>query len=444
MVKQLVLFIQLIGMFFYQLIISGDVTVSQTIPQAIQSGSEVTVEITVNKGDVAGFAKVQQDFPKGFQIEPIETKGATFSFKENRIKFIWMALPSEKEFTISYKVKPLEGTVGDFSLAGKFSFIDESERKNIDISSSNFTVTTDVIADNTVEDNSVEEVTEEPVVAIEVSSNREIVEQEEGKYLVTLTINKKGVEGFAKIAEDIPEGFIATESESAGGVFSMKEQQMKILWMAVPKGDDLKIVYQLTASEGTANNSYELRGAFSYLENDNTKKHIVEMTSFDLNRELLVAENTEEEIDGTIETTTEEEKTSDNEVKEEVTELEEEVVTVNETEEEPANNTTETDITSIPVPETAVSYKVQVGAGHQTVPANYFVVKFSLQDNVSTENHEGWIKYVVGSFTEYKAARDKRNVVRNNVKRAFVTAYNSGKRITVQEALMISNQKWYK
>ena len=49
--------------------------------------------------------------------------------------------------------------------------------------------------------------------------------------------------------------------------------------------------------------------------------------------------------------------------------------------------------------------------------------------------------------TILKEARDKRNQVwaeNNKINDAFVTAYNSGERISVQEALMISKQKWFK
>jgi hypothetical protein len=50
---------------------------------------------------------------------------------------------------------------------------------------------------------------------------------------------------------------------------------------------------------------------------------------------------------------------------------------------------------------------------------------------------------MIGSFGNYKEARNKREVLRSGkAKDAFVTAYNGAKRITVQEALMISSQKW--
>ena len=78
MIKYLILFIHLVGLSFYQ-ILFGDVTVTQNIPNNIKPGEEVTVEITVNKEGVGGFAKVQQTLPEGFTAEVVDSKGATFS-----------------------------------------------------------------------------------------------------------------------------------------------------------------------------------------------------------------------------------------------------------------------------------------------------------------------------------------------------------------------------
>jgi hypothetical protein len=59
------------------------------------------------------------------------------------------------------------------------------------------------------------------------------------------------------------------------------------------------------------------------------------------------------------------------------------------------------------------------------------------------EFNEGWKKYIVGKYDQYKSARDFRETIRaKGIENPFVIAYNNGKRITVQEALMVSNQKW--
>ncbi|MCB0381114.1 MAG: hypothetical protein KDD24_07645 [Flavobacteriales bacterium] len=486
MIKYLILFIHLIGFSFYQLIF-GDVSVSQNVPSSFNAGEEVVVEVVVKKEGVGGFAKVQQTLPEGFLAEVVDAKGATFSFKDNIVKFIWMALPPENEFKISYKLKTLESIEGNFSIAGKFSFIDENERKNIEIPSSSITITkvemvteVEIEEDPTIEtfeeESTAAIVEEEPVVEVAEESTAEVIEEEiediiedevtaptteekvaENKsvkincvrtikesvngnsYEVTVNVSQTNLEGFAKIVETIPTGFSAEAIETKGGVFSFKENEAKILWMAAPTDKEFEISYKIIANSAIEK-TYTINGSFSYLDNDITQRFLLNSTEFKYTKSI----QEEEVVAEVIEPTTESESIEEPEIEESTPIIEEQDPIIEETYSSKQDETTTSKITSTPQPETGISYKVQVGAGHQKVSANYFAVKYNLTDKVATESHQGWIKYVVGSYSDYKSARDKRNTVRSNVKTAFVTAYNQGARITVQEALMISNQKWYK
>ncbi|RPG79275.1 MAG: hypothetical protein CBC95_005145 [Crocinitomicaceae bacterium TMED135] len=90
-----------------------------------------------------------------------------------------------------------------------------------------------------------------------------------------------------------------------------------------------------------------------------------------------------------------------------------------------------------------IDYKVQILAGHKIVNSSYFAAKFNFKENYEIESHMGWIKYTVGNHSEYKKARDSRNELKNHeFPGPFVSAYNYGERISVQEALILSKQSW--
>jgi hypothetical protein len=101
----------------------------------------------------------------------------------------------------------------------------------------------------------------------------------------------------------------------------------------------------------------------------------------------------------------------------------------------------------VPSAETGITYKVQILAAHRVVNKSYFQSKHGYDGAFNIENHDGWVKYTTGRFDEYKSARDERERLKgdyNTLPGPFVTAYNNGERITVQEALLITKQQWYK
>jgi cell division protein FtsN len=92
---------------------------------------------------------------------------------------------------------------------------------------------------------------------------------------------------------------------------------------------------------------------------------------------------------------------------------------------------------------TSVNFQVQVGAFKNNISTEKIASIYNINDNIRTDMHEGLTKFLIGNYDDYKGARDKRENIKNKgVSGAFVAAYNSGKRITIQEALMITSQKW--
>ena len=132
MVKLVITLLNLLVILALQLF-PGNVSVKLDVPTEVQAGSEFEVKVILNKGDLEGFSRFQQNIPAGFTASSGSSSNADFTFSDKRVRLIWLRTPQNSEITVSYRVKVDERLKGTFSLAGKFSYIENNERKSVDI-----------------------------------------------------------------------------------------------------------------------------------------------------------------------------------------------------------------------------------------------------------------------------------------------------------------------
>ncbi len=273
-----------------------------------------------------------------------------------------------------------------------------------------------------------------------VGGSRSITAITENEMLVEVTIKKGDIRGFGKLQETIPAGFTALEKSSDEAIFTAQDRIVKFVWLNLPAKTDLKVTYKLRAN-GQPEGDYVVNGEFGYLLNDETQKAVIGSTNFLIGpkaMQTLAVTPTEPEksVQGggsvTNVTPTEPQSTT-----EPVTNVEPKV--------SPKADPVASTKSRIPTPETGVTYKVQITAAHKEVGREYFAERHQYNGDLSIEHHQGWIKYTAGRYDRYAEARDQRQSyisAGHNFPGPFVTAYSNGERVTVQEALMISNQKW--
>ena len=443
----------------------GDVSVTLLAPTEVTAGNEFEVKLTLNKSDLEGFSRFQQNIPPGLEALSASSANADFTFSENRLRLIWMRMPQEEEVTVTYRIKVDPRLKGSFDLGGKFSYIDNNERKSVDVTPMSVTILPSPDIDPSLivdikefEQRVIQKVTPVSEESINIACIRQkpLPGTTAGEYIVNILVNKEDKKKFAKVEETVPAGYTAVAMDNRDAIFTFKDQTVKFLWMNLPTERYFTISYRLIPQNQAKLEAPRVKGIFSYMVEDKTISMPIVQRDADLialsgeGVGTLVTEVKSNPVDlpeeepalvAVVETATLKEEPR----KEEPTKVE----TVKE---EPARAEAKTrkpkDKTSSAYslePESGVYYRVQVAAGHKAVNVERYFKKFNLGKEVRKEMHEGWHKYSIGSFMVYKEARDYRIHLWNTtpVKDAFVSAYNSGNRITVQEALMITEQQWY-
>jgi hypothetical protein len=459
MIKYALILANLFGFLTFGIFIDDGVIIEDNTPTTLSPGETKEVQVTINKGDVEGFAKLQIELPEGLTASALKTEGASFTFSAQKIKFIWMALPESQEFTVSYSLTAASEATGNKAISGTFSYIKTNQRIDYELP----TKIIEVRGEAAVAQN--QNVSEFTIPINGMACVRTITEMGGGEYLVTLDLVNASLDGFAKIKESIPTGYAVSEDDSDGAVVTIDDSGIKYIWFDAPTSDSFTVSYRLNGeSEMPA-----VFGVFSFVENnapremnvlsngfifaerlaDNSSPEeivpIDEPAAVDLIEPEVIEETAEVIPDPTADKTTDTAMKAETVVEPEVVEPEVIEKTVASTSDK-INSSTKGQGTSVPAPETGVSFKIQIVAAHKVVGQPYFKGRHGFDEQFDIENHEGWVKYTTGGHDGYKQARDDRERIktRYNFQGPFVTAYNEGDRITVQEALMISKQKWFK
>ncbi len=450
MYRVIVLIINLITALSIGSIFQSSVVLNIQVPDEVVAGTEFEVQVNIQKGNLESFSRLQQTLPAGLSASSYVSSNADFTFEEKKVRMIWLRMPSKNEFSVVYKIKVDERLKGSFDIKGKFSYIDENERKSVSIESQPITILPSPNIDPAliVDINDFEQqvipyippATAEPQMAC--IRQKPYTEPSGNGFIVKILVNKESKQKFAKIEETIPTGYQAVNIDPREAIFTFRANTAKFLWMNLPPEPYFTVAYKLIpASQSTP--PPQLKGKFSYLEGEKTMSIDIKQTERDLAsldpaeiNDLIFSLSMPALAQSVQQTstivTTSSQKTIETGSKTGTSKSQLKEIKSN--------------LSYLLEPEEGVYYRVQLAAGHKSVNIARYFRKFNLDKEVRKELHEGWHKYSIGSFSVYKEARDYRIHVWNTtiIDDAFVSAYNNGVRITVQEALMIGNQMWYK
>jgi hypothetical protein len=102
-------------------------------PVLLGSGGYL-IKLLVKKPEGSKYAKIEENIPSGYLYEQVDTHDAIVSFAASTVKFIWMKLPQEAEFELSYKLVPKrDEPQSDMVVEGVFTYTEGDETQNLEV-----------------------------------------------------------------------------------------------------------------------------------------------------------------------------------------------------------------------------------------------------------------------------------------------------------------------
>jgi hypothetical protein len=364
------------------------------LPAGLAADESAIATWSLETGSSGGFARFQIQFPAGIIAESIENAGASFTFENGRSKFIWIETAPEQTINLKMRLTATEDFHGGV-ITQWFSYISDGTRKDVEFEPHPISVTiqTDIKASESKEN-------------AKLTITRSWLSEGPDVGRVTLSVSGHEAGQFLRIEETFGLQCSAEPLEDFGASLrDVFDQSILFVWQQAPS-TAFEVQYRVMGNTEVCWAS--IVGQASTVMDGAVQE--MQIAALKLSSQDPVLDDVADH-EAQPSTTAKPTKIADPKRK------------------SPLN---------------PIRFKVQVLASHQLVNAAFFVKKYQFTRPVIIEEHDEWIKYITGSFNEYKSARDARVEIResHDLPGPFVTAYSGNRRITVQEALLTTKQNW--
>lgn len=386
------------------------VSVTAEMPSYVKPGEDFEIKLKVKTHGIGGFARLQHYLPAGFTAESIETEGADFIFDEESARFIWTNIPAYSEFTVSYRVHVNSSISGRKIINGVFIYLNDEKTEKLALKPLEIVVGSEISASI-------------PVIQRKLTS----ISPETGVYRVSLTIQPNNQRAAAKFIDEIPQGFIAEAEHNHENTFDFRDGKATFNWTRMPADSSFMISYIVRSNKPAS--PPEIQGVLVYEEE--TPLPLTAPSS-----PATAFNNPENE---TAKQSAAKESKAVEQIRKAVIANEEQNATAMKSVTASAGKNIDA-ASAISNTQTftanGLSYRVQICATQKS-PARdsrFFEDKYSVAPPIDLTYHEGWRKYLIGSFNSYAEAKAFSIETRKKVTDAFVVAYENGIRIPVGDA----------
>lgn len=245
------------------------VTIHADYPTHIIAGTSFPITVTIDKGNLSGFGRYTHKLPEGFVAE---SDMQNFEFSENTVKFLWVNIPYANSFTFTYNVFVPVDYTGDFTVAGKFGYVVDNEKRFAELAPNNISVVNDPLA---LRKYQAEQAAKTAPVNINDITCYRTVNITNNEAVVSIRVNKANVNTMCKIEEMLPEGYVFYAIERENADFSSHRNIARFMWINAPQKDIFYVSYKVIANPGYSIKNLYINGAFTFLDNGTTQSVVI-------------------------------------------------------------------------------------------------------------------------------------------------------------------------